>query len=114
MNVAPIVFLVLAFYCLKNGSPDGSPSQWGLWTTVRLLLAGVLPAFAIFGFYRIWMGMVELMPRVFYESKTQQSNDLKDIEPTIEELHLNHPHKWWNLGLAACYFAIAFLGLKIG
>jgi hypothetical protein len=49
-NVAPIVFFVWAFYCLKGGSTGVPPSQWGISTTFRVLLSGVLPAFAIFGF----------------------------------------------------------------
>ena len=112
-NVAPIVFFVWAFFCLKGGSSSFPSAEWTLSTTFRVLLAGVLPAFAIFGFYRLWMGIAELAPDAFYESKTQQRDDLKGIDPTIEELHLDHPHKYWNLLFAACYFIIAFVGLWI-
>jgi hypothetical protein len=114
VNVAPIVFFVWAFYSLKGGSSGVPPAQWGLSETFRVLLAGVLPAFAIFGFYRLWMGIAELLPQAFYESASQQRNDLKGIDPTIEELHLDHPHKWWNLLFAVVYFIIAFVGLSIG
>jgi hypothetical protein len=60
------------------------------------------------------MGIAELAPRAFYESKGQQRDDLKGIDPTIEELHLDHPHKWWNLLFAGFYFVIAVVGLSIG
>ncbi len=100
-NVVPILFFVWIFFRLKD-----TPGE-----TVFQILAGVLPAFGIFGFYRLWMGIVEFAPRAFYESKAKQHLELKDIDPTIEELHVGHRFKGWpNLIFAVVYFVVASVG----
>lgn len=113
VNIAPIVYFIAAFYCLRGGFTDGSSVEWDIFHTARILLAGVLPAFAIFGFYRLWMGIVEIIPQIFYEHKNRQRSSLLDIEPTIESLRLDHSHKYWNLLIAFLYFLFAYVGLTI-
>src|SRR3989344_4841570 len=91
LNVAPIFFFAWTFFRLKD-----TPGE-----THLQIFAGVLPAFAIFAFYRLWMGLVELAPRYFYQSRVKQNPNLKNIEPTVEKLRLVHPFKGWNLLFAA-------------
>lgn len=100
LNVAPVLFFVWTFFRLKN-----NPGE-----TLLQLSAGVLSAFAIFAFYRFWMGIVELVPTYFYQNQKKQSPGLRDIEPTIEKLYLAHRFKGWNLLFAALYFVIAIVG----
>jgi hypothetical protein len=52
LNVCPIVFFAVAFFLLRN-TPTDAPSQWTFLATLRQTVAGVIPAFAIFGFYRV-------------------------------------------------------------
>ena len=101
VNVAPILFFVWTFFRLKDTAGD----------TFLQVSAGVLPAFGIFAFYRLWMGIVEIAPTFFYQKEDEQDPDLKYIkEPTVEELRLEHRFNGWNLLLAALYFSVAIFG----
>lgn len=110
LSVAPILFFVYAFYSLRFGS--NQPSTFS--DALRVLLAGVLPAFSIFGFYRLWMSAVQFSPQSFYQNECQQHVSLKDIDPTIQKLYLTHSYWCWNFLFAIFYFVIASLGLCIG
>jgi len=114
VNVAPILFFAWTFFRLKD-TVTTSPSAWGCWETAGQISAGVLPAFAIFGFYRLWMGIVEFAPTFFYQTEGEQTPTLKCIDPTIEKLHLDHCFKgWWNLLFAVIYFVVAIVGPYLG
>lgn len=109
-NVVPIIFFAWIFFRLRD-APGTSPVNWSFLETLSQIVAGVLPAFGIFAFYRLWMAMVEFFPRAFYESEATQHSELKCIDPTIEELHVDHTFKGWhNLVFAALYFVIASFG----
>lgn len=112
-NVLPVLYFAVATYWLRVTSTTHA-STWGFWETVQQVLAGVLPAFAIFGFYRLWIWAVQwLGPECFYQNKGHQPFTLKEIEPTIEELGLNPPLKPLNGAFALLYFAIAATGLLL-
>lgn len=87
LNVCPIIFFAVAFFLLRD-TPTSSPSQWTFLATLRQTVAGVIPAFAIFGFYRIWLGIVELFPTRFYQRNDQQDPSIREIEPSIETIHI--------------------------
>lgn len=110
LDVVPIIFFAWIFFRLR-GTPDISPSDWSFCETLLQISAGVLPAFAIFAFYRLWMAIVAFAPRAFYESEAKQNPDLKGIDPPIEELHIEHTFKGWpNLLFAVVYFVVASVG----
>ncbi len=101
LNVVPILFFSWTFFRLKD-----TPSE-----TLLQISAGVLPAFAIFAFYRLWMGIVQCNPSYFYQNDDNSDPNLKKIdEPTVESLHLEHPFKIWNFLFSALYLAIAIAG----
>jgi len=48
-------------------------------------LTGVIPAFGIFGFYRLYLGIIELFPKTFYYSHANQKlTKYRYLEPTID------------------------------
>ena len=102
LNVVPILFFAWTFFRLK-----GIPGD-----TIFQISAGVMPAFAIFAFYRLWMGIVECNPSYFYQHEADQEKNpqLKNIEPTVENLYLTQPVKGWNFLFSAFYLAIAVVG----
>jgi hypothetical protein len=58
LNGLPLIYFVLILWCLNSGEwTNGS-----LWA----ILLSIFPAFAPFGFYRIWTGCVELWRERFY------------------------------------------------
>jgi len=100
LNVVPILFFAWTFFRLQ-----AIPGE-----TLLQISAGVLPAFAIFSFYRLWMGIVGLTPAYFYQSKKKQDAHLKNIDPTVEELHLGHRFNGWNFMFSALYLVVAIVG----
>src|SRR5262249_24123594 len=50
-----------------------------LWEHVRAVVA----AFAIFGIYRIWLGIIECRPERFYASANQIPDKYRHVEPTF-------------------------------
>jgi hypothetical protein len=101
LNVIPVSFFVWALRNLKG--TEGVPS-------VRETLAGVTPAFAVFGIYRIWLGIIECSPsRFYYVNESAQPDYLKNADPTIEEnLHLGgSTRSWFNLLFGVVYIVIA-------
>jgi hypothetical protein len=69
---------------------DGAQADFG-WQEI---LAGVVPAVAVFGIYRIWIAGIEFCPSAFYfvDEAEQEINtpDLKGIDPTLKTLSLSH------------------------
>lgn len=62
LNVLPITYFGVALCCLA--SPPQSP--WPPTSVLPLIIFGVLPAFAGFSFYRIWLSFVEHNPDRYY------------------------------------------------
>jgi hypothetical protein len=101
LNIVPISYFVWIMVRGLNRCPDGSATDW------RSVLPGVIPAFAMFGFYRLWIAGIELRPKLFYysdyaEMRTEGKEDLIGVDPTIEEdPHATGPAplrlkpKWW-------------------
>ena len=79
LNVAPVAFFGLGIFALNKYPfrPDAS---------AQLALHDVIPAFAIFGFYRAWLGIVELRPKWFYkEFPADVREEYRNNEPTIAQ-----------------------------
>ena len=107
LNVCPILFFAFVFFLLRNDPMTPSTSQWGWSETLRQVFASVVPAFAVFGFYRLWLSIVELCPSCFYQAAADQEENIKAIEPTLECLHIDSQYWWWNLLFASLYLAVA-------
>jgi hypothetical protein len=100
LNILPILFfgyvmVVLGFreqahdvtwsreiHDLFVGAPRLSP-----WlASLNYVISGVLPAFAIFGFYRIWLGIVESRPNHFYTGgRIQIPKEYRHVEPVFRQ-----------------------------
>lgn len=82
LNVLPLVFFGYALWALA-GHPDTSWAR-PFSAPAHLVVHGIIPAFAVFGFYRLWLGIVELWPTCFYAATTAEV-DLKyrHWEPTF-------------------------------
>ncbi len=109
LNVLPVFFFTWVFFLLRN-TPACHSSSWGFAETLRQVIAGVVPAFAVFGFYRLWLAIVEISPTTFYyQNVAAQPDDAKGIEPTVECRQVRHKWWWRNLGFAVLYLLVATL-----
>jgi hypothetical protein len=103
LNVGPVVYFAVAYLCLQPGTD-----------TFRLVVGAVLPAFAIFGFYRLWQSIVQAAPACFYKRSSEMPKGLQGGgDRTLEELHLEHQLGGWNLLSAVFYFGVAAVGLSL-
>lgn len=67
LNILPVTFFALALWSLAAlAIPQSPPSAWTLRTCIGIVFFGVLPAYAFFGFYRLWLGLMETNPDRFY------------------------------------------------
>jgi len=76
----------------------------------NMQIAGLIPAFAVFGIYRIWLAIIECSPsRFYYINESAQPSHLKKADPTIEEdLHLGgSARSWSNLLFGVVYISRA-------
>lgn len=64
LNLVPIGFFAIAMWALRKPIPPNI----SFWMFVVDYVRPVVAAFAIFGFYRIWLGIVESWPGCFYAS----------------------------------------------
>lgn len=118
LNVIPVLYFALIL-CMLSGKVSADVFS-SFWSTCRVVAASIVPAFAVFGFYRLWIGIVECRPSCFYYSKDNIETALPEcdvkglnigeyIEPTIESLCLK---KWAavpNLIFGIAYIAVAVL-----
>ncbi len=123
MNLFPLVFFGLAMNVLSH---PPNTIVWSIIGTLRAIVHGVIPAMAIFGFYRFWLGIVESRPEKYYrkddktpwvpKGKPRLSIEIpKGIDPRIESLPLvlELSERVWgkNIFVAVCYILIALIAL---
>src|SRR6266571_2067092 len=58
LNLIPVIYFAWA---IKRLAPVGTAAP-----NTRAVLFGVVPAFAVFGLYRLWFSVIELFPTAFY------------------------------------------------
>lgn len=93
-NVLPLLFYGWTLYVLNQA--HRVQANWTLVDFLGLILHAVVPAFAAFGFYRLWLGIVEIRPKYFYAETQatlpQQYQRLIPqgiaIEPSLDELSI--------------------------
>lgn len=106
LNVVPLAYIILAYLRLSAVQSDSVLS-------VRHLMMSIVPAFAIFGIYRIWIGTIELVPSLFYyrdndEISNMGKADLVDVDPTWASDIKLRPHWWWaNILFGVVYVAVS-------
>jgi len=92
LNVAPVVFFGFGLWMLIGNGTDAK--DWTGETVRSVVLHGVIPAFAAFAFYRLWLACIEFNPSLFYVLKQENlPQDLQSkcpslIEPSIDDLKL--------------------------
>ena len=105
MNVIPILYFVGVLHLLSD-------TQWQMttWTYpagFKKILGGLLPSFAAFGFYRLWLAIILWKPKCFYGF--DKSNIDKNKYPALAQ---NDPDPKWfrgNLIAAIVYMVISVL-----
>ena len=110
MTLAPLIFFGFAMVQLDQYKEV----EWTFLSSSKVLIRSVLPAFSVFGFYRLWVAIVELCPESFYRKEVEAQGIPDEIDPTLESLHLasNEKVKSWgemNLGVALIYIFVAFI-----
>ena len=79
LTLIPLAYFVLILWGLGSSTWDNL-DQWN-WTTFWKVFVSILPALAPFGFYRIWISIVEKWVNFFYGPlPTIQVNDGKTEE----------------------------------
>ncbi|MBI4527991.1 MAG: hypothetical protein HY695_29705 [Deltaproteobacteria bacterium] len=115
LNLAPVTFFGFALWMLRGSLTD--PKDWTGYTALDVVLRGVVPAFAAFAFYRLWLGAVEFSPACFYLSKQGDlPEDLQSerpplVEPTIKDLNITARASCANLLVGFVYLLIPSLFL---
>lgn len=113
-NLLPLLFFGWTLWILVG--PAASPINWTGWTVARLVLRGVIPAIATFGFYRLWLGIVECHSSLFYvETQAQlpqkyqrRTPESQIIEPSLQELGIKQ-----HTGSKNIRFGLGFVVLAI-
>jgi hypothetical protein len=117
LDVCPLIYFGWIFWILSDNGLGSS--DWTGWRVFQLIVHGVIPAFATFGFYRLWMGIVEFKPDCFYAktaadvpTKYQRSEPTYLTEmsstgfPTVD---LNTTTGFTNIFFGAAYILLALI-----
>ena len=114
LNLAPLMFFAYGIAILAEACISARPTIAAL----QLVINGILPAFAIFGFYRLWLGIVEKWPDSFY-AKDKDSKYLDGkywhVEPTYCTKHNSAEEPCVNLGIDSAhrniFWAIGYIAV---
>jgi hypothetical protein len=110
-NVIPLGYVALMLNIL--GESGGNPNE--PLSPIQLVLLGVVPAFAAFGFYRFWLGVVEIVPNLFLAKKEEEvkkykpDNDSIPAEPYQGMFYLDRKN-----GVLNVFYAMVYIGVAIG
>jgi hypothetical protein len=113
-NLCPLIFFAYAMGVLNRYDDI----DWTVPGTMRIVIRSVPPAFAVFGFYRLWVGIMEIRPQWYYRQHdrcpTFGGIISHKIDPTMESLDLREDHArlwcWINIKWAMIYVLFALLG----
>ena len=100
MVFLPIWYFAWQLQCIGGMEPSSTSA----------VLASVLPSLGIFVFYRLWMVIIELMPRRFYWSDEEciPHYQLRLIDPSVEKLNIGNGFTTkWNFVAALLYGFLA-------
>lgn len=126
-NIIPLWFFILAMSFLSDRHQSCVDPMSYFYFTWH----AVVPSFVLLGFYRIWLGIIECCPQMFYYSSYGHEGldeKYKWVEPIYNPpnsvikrncctekntpvVELNPDGGWPNLFFGALYVAIGFAGL---
>ncbi|MFH1615777.1 MAG: hypothetical protein ABIG61_11940 [Planctomycetota bacterium] len=115
-NVIPILYFGWSLCILNNLNFNKSPLT--VQEIIKVVFCGVVPAFATFGFYRIWLGFVELRPYLFYLKCT--INNVESLQGTYymyagpkkkDKVNPNPETGWQNLISGIVYIIVSSVPL---
>jgi len=118
LNICPVVFFGLIIWFLSG--PKLVDSSWTGKIAFRFVCRGVIPAFAAFGFYRVWLGIIEINPKnCFYNQRQSElpekyrgvTGEGHEIEPTVEGLGIKQNTHWKNILFGIIYIILGLLPL---
>ena len=110
-NIAPLVYFGWTMLFL-----DGAGIKvWDANGVFLLTIRGIIPAFAVFALNHLWLAFIECKAEWFYAKDQAHlpahckrvNKESPPIDPTVEELGVNHLNWWKNAIAAIFYFAIA-------
>lgn len=112
LNVLPICYFGWTIWMLSGDHLQ--VKEWGPSSVVLLLVHAVLPAFATFGFYRLWLGIVELNPLYFYAPNSAGiPEDFRHAEPTVMCLKLKSTTACCNILYALSYVLVGLISAQV-
>jgi hypothetical protein len=106
-NVVPLVYVACILAVLRDFGKTEEVSSGAL------VVRGVIPAFAAFGFYRLWLGVVEILPDLFLAkdknavAKYYPVDDPNPVEPYQGMFLLDRTNGILNIVYALMYIAVA-------
>lgn len=116
-NLFPLIYYA-SFLCILNQSAK-IESSWVFYDFTRFIARCVVPSFGAFGFYRLWLTIIEIFPKYFYSpTQTELGPQYQRIiekglviEPSLDELgiRIDSNNGWKNMIWSFIYFGIAFL-----
>ena len=116
LNVIPVLYFIGILKQL-GGCIQGDPFST-FPCACRVVLPAVIPAFAVFGFYRMWISVVEFCPtRFYYREDTEIAAAIPNrdmarlgetrVDPTIQSLNIKDWTWCPNLLFGALYLVVA-------
>jgi hypothetical protein len=123
LNILPILYFVIIFYVLELKGKLCELQRKCLVDITAIVLSGIIPAFAIFGFYRLWIGIIERRPKSFYDYSCNLPTRYTPCccaktkpEPGLEELGIipsNYYAYRKNIIVGIAYVLVAISGAVI-
>jgi hypothetical protein len=123
LNALPVLVAGLTLFMLSGHGLKKDCSGLGSW--LWLFIVGVVPAFSMFGFSRLWVGIIELSPDKFYFKRNElqriglpAESSEEEVEPSQESLRLDRsiplglPDIIWGLIYIAICEGFAFVVYK--
>jgi len=89
-------------------------NEWDIRSISLLILHAIIPAFATFGFHRMWIGIVEIKPELFYFSTDMEvPQQFQEVEPSIKKLGIKTGVGFYNILYAFLYIIIGLICSQI-
>lgn len=116
LNVLPLCFFAYGMWALYGRGPTATAPLSG---SLHYLIRGVIPAFSVFGIYRLWLAILELNPNCFYASDPMAIDEkYRHVEPTYRHrlddrkgpvVDLGEDGGWVNFRVGLIYVLLAGL-----
>ena len=112
LNIVPILYFGWTMWMLSGSLL--SIQSWNISSIALLVLHSVIPAFPTFGFYRMWIGVIELNPYFFYLPTDQDVPEGFGVsEPSVEQLKIQTRVGPLNILYASLYILAGLVSSQI-